>query len=115
MGLCVHWGLRGISTSSGSSALSARRALRARRSDFSAQRKKKMIAARIAKSTAAESQYFSSGFDAFLLMTSHWFEPLRAEELRPFRAALGPGVRRVVRVDRPCAFPRHAVFCEREA
>ena len=44
MGLCVHWGLRGISTSSGSSALSARRALRARRSDFSAQRKKKMIA-----------------------------------------------------------------------
>ena len=76
MGLCVHWGLRGISTSSGSSALSARRALRARRSDFSAQRKKKMIAERIARSTAAESQYFSSGFDAFLLMTSHWFEPL---------------------------------------
>ena len=83
MGLCVHWGLRGISTSSGSSALSARRALRARRSDFSAQRKKKMIAARIAKSTAAESQYFSSGFDAFLLMTSHWFEPLGTWGQRP--------------------------------
>ena len=74
--VCVHWGLRGISTSSGSSTLSARRCLRARRSDFSAQMKKKMIAARIAKSTAAESQYFSSGFDASLLMTSHWFEPL---------------------------------------
>ena len=43
--VCVHWGLRGISTSSGSSTLSERRfSLRARRSDFSAQRKKKMIA-----------------------------------------------------------------------
>ena len=69
-GACVHWGLRApLSTSS--SALSERRCLRARRSDFSAQMKKKMIAARIARSTAALSQYFSSGFDAFLLITSH--------------------------------------------
>ena len=85
--VCVHWGLRGISTSSGSSALlSARRCLRARRRLFSAQMKKKMIAARIAKSTAAESQYFSSGFDASLLMTSHWFEPLaRFASLRDFK------------------------------
>ena len=74
--VCVHWGLRGISTSSGSSTLSERRCLRARRSDLSAQMKKNMIAARIARSTAALSQYFSSGFDASLLMTSHWFEPL---------------------------------------
>ena len=65
-----------LATSTGASTLSERRCLRARRSDFSAQMKKKMIAARIAKSTAAESQYFSSGFDASLLMTSHWFEPL---------------------------------------
>ena len=70
--LFVHWGLRSpLSTSTGSSALSERRCLRARRSDFSAQMKKKMIAARIARSTAALSQYFSSGFDAFLLITSH--------------------------------------------
>ena len=73
--VCVHWGLRApLSSSSGSSA--ERRCLRARRRLFSAQMKKKMIAARIARSTAAESQYFSSGFDASLLMTSHWFEPL---------------------------------------
>ena len=39
-------------------------------------RRRRVRAARIAKSTAALSQYFSSGFDAFLLMTSHWFEPL---------------------------------------
>ena len=39
-------------------------------------RRRRVRAARIARSTAAESQYFSSGFDAFLLMTSHWFEPL---------------------------------------
>jgi hypothetical protein len=85
--LCIHWGLRGapLSTSSGSSTLSERRCLRARRSDFSAQRKKKMIAARIARSTAAESQYFSSGFDAFLLMTSHWFEPLGTWGQRPMK------------------------------
>ena len=68
--VCVHCGLRApLSTSS--SAVSERRCLRARRSDFSAQMKKKMIAARIARSTAALSQYFSSGFDAFLLITSH--------------------------------------------
>ena len=43
--ICVHWGLRApLSTSTGSSALSERRCLRARRSDFSAQMKKKMIA-----------------------------------------------------------------------
>ena len=72
--VCVHWGLRApLSTSS--SAVSERRCLRARRRLFSAQMKKKMIAARMARSTAALSQYFSSGFDAFLLMTSHWFEP----------------------------------------
>ena len=41
----VHWGLRApLSTSSGSSTLSERRALRARRRLFSAQMKKKMIA-----------------------------------------------------------------------
>ena len=41
--VCVHWGLRApLSTSS--SALSERRALRARRRLFSAQMKKKMIA-----------------------------------------------------------------------
>ena len=39
-------------------------------------RRRRVRAARIARSTAAESQYFSSGFDASLLMTSHWFEPL---------------------------------------
>ena len=80
--ICVHWGLRApLSTSS--SALSERRAFRARRRLFSAQMKKKMIAARIAKSTAALSQYFSSGFDASLLMTSHWFEPLGTWGQRP--------------------------------
>ena len=83
-GVCVHWGLRApLSTSS--SAPSERRCLRARRSDFSAQMKKKMIAARIARSTAAESQYFSSGFDAFLLITSHWFEPLGTWGQRPMK------------------------------
>ncbi len=41
--ICVHWGLRApLSTSS--SALSERRAFRARRRLFSAQMKKKMIA-----------------------------------------------------------------------
>ena len=66
--LCIHCGLRSpLSTSTGSSALSERRALRVRAA----------------------------------------LEP-RAEELRPFRAALGPSVRRVVRVDRPGPLTRHA-------
>ena len=46
-------------------------------------RRRRVRAARIARSTAAESQYFSSGFDAFLLMTSHWFEPLGTWGQRP--------------------------------
>ena len=46
-------------------------------------RRRRVRAARIAKSTAALSQYFSSGFDAFLLITSHWFEPLGTWGQRP--------------------------------
>ncbi len=64
-------------------------------------RRRRVRAARIARSTAAESQYFSSGFDAFLLMTSHWFEPfgtwgqspMKYKTARPWTWAMWPPAR----------------------
>ena len=90
-------------------------------------RRRRVRAARIARSTAAESQYFSSGFDAFLLITSHWFEPLgtwgqrptKYSTARPWTCAMWPPV--IERASTQKAMTRYArframaVFCEREA
>ena len=98
--------LAGFSTSTGSRRFRSAAACARAPSDFSAQMKKKMIACVASDPVSAAAMAWGASRRVPHLSPCGPRAACRVNCVVSRRGAR-PGVRRVVRVDRPCAFPRH--------